>query len=149
MEDLRGRVNITGFDVKTYFSNHAKNISNLPNIAIAASGGGYRAFLNGGGAIQAFDSQEVNSTLPGHLGGLLQSTTYLAGLSGGGWLVGSIYVNNFTISRLLNENASSVWEFENSIFEGPAACKSLALRSISPILRVMFLINRMRDLIHQ
>ena len=63
----------------------------------------------------------MNSTLPGHLGGLLQSATYLAGLSGGGWLVGSIYVNNFTtISGLLNENASSVWEFENSIFEGPA-----------------------------
>ena len=121
MEDLLGRLNITGFDVKTYFSNHAKNIRNLPNIAIAASGGGYRACLNGGGAIQAFDSREVNSTLPGHIGGLLQSATYLAGLSGGGWLVGSIYVNNFTtISGLLDENSSSVWEFENSIFEGPA-----------------------------
>ena len=121
MQDLLERLNITGFHVATYFSEHAKNISNLPNVAIAASGGGYRACLNGGGAIQAFDSREVNSTLPGHLGGLLQSATYLAGLSGGGWLVGSIYVNNFTtISDLLDENTGSVWEFENSIFESPA-----------------------------
>ena len=121
MQDLLERVNITGFDAATYFSKHASDISTLPNVAIAASGGGYRACLNGGGAIQAFDSREVNSTLPGRLGGLLQSATYLAGLSGGGWLVGSLYVNNFTtISGLLAENTSSVWEFENSIFEGPA-----------------------------
>ena len=56
MQVLLGRLNITGFDVETYFSNHTKNISNLPNIAIAASGGGYRVCLNGGGATQAFDS---------------------------------------------------------------------------------------------
>ena len=130
MQDLLGRLNITGFDVATYFSKHAKNMSNLPNVAIAASGGGYRACLNGGGAIQAFDSREENSTLPGHLGGLLQSATYLAGLSGGGWLVGSIYVNNFTtISSLLDENTSSVWEFENSIFEGPATSSSQVFSS--------------------
>ena len=75
-----------------------------------------------GGAIRAFDSREENSTTSGHLGGLLQSSTYLAGLSGGGWLVGSIFINNFTsISNLLyNKNASSVWEFSNSIFKGPA-----------------------------
>lgn len=75
-----------------------------------------------GGALQAFDSREENSTTAGHLGGLLQASTYVAGLSGGGWLVGSIFVNNFTtISNLLhNQNRSSVWEFENSIFEGPA-----------------------------
>ena len=109
MQDLLERLNNTGLGVKIYFSNHAKNISNLPDITIAASGGVYRACLNRGGAIQAFDSREVNSTLPGHLGGLLQSATYLAGLSGGGWLVDSIYVNNFTtISGLLNENASSL-----------------------------------------
>ena len=78
--------------------------------------------MTGGGAIQAFDSREANSTTPGHLGGLLQSATYLAGLSGGSWLVGSIYVNNFTtVSGLLNNNgASSLWEFQNSIFSGPA-----------------------------
>ncbi|MCJ1453425.1 Lysophospholipase 1 [Mycoblastus sanguinarius] len=121
MHDLLGRLNINGFDAASYITNNAKNASALPNIALAFSGGGYRACLNGGGAVQAFDSREVNSTAAGHLGGLLQSATYLAGLSGGGWLVGSIYVNNFTtISGLLNNNDSSVWEFQNSILEGPS-----------------------------
>ena len=122
MEQLLNRLNISGFDASAYFSNNMGNTSMLPNVAIAVSGGGYRACLNGGGAIQSFDSRENNSTAAGHLGGLLQSATYLAGLSGGGWLVGSIFVNNFTtISGLLyNNNASSVWEFQNSIFEGPA-----------------------------
>ena len=120
MQDLLGRLNISGFDAESYITDHAKNVSALPNIAIAVSGGGYRACLNGGGAVQAFDSRELNSTAAGHLGGLLQSATYLAGLSGGGWLVGSIFVNNFTtITGLLDNDASSVWEFGNSIFEGP------------------------------
>lgn len=73
------------------------------------------------GALQAFDSREQNSTAAGHLGGLLQSSTYLAGLSGGGWLVGSIFVNNYTTISDLRHPAktSSVWEFGNSIFKGP------------------------------
>ncbi len=122
MRDLLGRLNIAGLDTASYITSHAQNITALPNIAIAVSGGGYRATLNGGGIIQAFDSRENNSTAVGHLGGLLQSSTYLSGLSGGGWLVGSIYVNNFTtISGLQNnDNSSSVWKFGNSIFQGPA-----------------------------
>jgi len=121
MRDFLGRLNITGFDAQSYITNNAKNATALPNIAVAVSGGGYRACLNGGGAVQAFDSREVNSSATGHLGGLLQSATYLAGLSGGGWLVGSIFVNNFTtISGLLDTTSGSVWEFGNSIFEGPA-----------------------------
>ncbi len=124
MRDFLGRLNITGFDAESYITNNAKNALALPNVAIAVSGGGYRACLNGGGAVQAFDSREMNSTAAGHLGGLLQSATYLAGLSGGGWLVGSILVNNFTtISGLLDTNTGSVWEFGNSIFEGPATSK--------------------------
>ncbi|MCJ1375380.1 Lysophospholipase 1 [Loxospora ochrophaea] len=121
MQQLLTRLNIDGFDAESYFNNNAQNTSALPNIAIAVSGGGYRACLNGAGAFQAFDSREENSTTAGHLGGLLQSATYFAGLSGGGWLVGSIFVNNFTtISGLLNDETSTVWEFGNSIFEGPA-----------------------------
>ena len=94
MQDLLGRLNITGFDASSYISNHAKNASALPNIGIALSGGGYRALLNGAGAIQAFDSREDNGTASGHLGGLLQASTYVAGLSGGSWLTGSIFVSH-------------------------------------------------------
>ena len=120
MRDLLGRLNITGFDAASYITNNAKNASALPNVAVAVSGGGYRALMTGGGAIQAFDSREVNGTTPGHLGGLLQASTYLSGLSGGSWLVGSIYVNNFTTVSTLQGNTTSTWEFQNSIFAGPA-----------------------------
>ena len=100
MRDLLGRINIAGFDAGAYITNNAQNVTALPNIAIAFSGGGYRAMLNGAGALQAFDSREADSTTPGHLGGLLQASTYVAGLSGGSWLVGSIFVSNLCRARL-------------------------------------------------
>ncbi|KAJ8603405.1 hypothetical protein MRB53_042172 [Persea americana] len=96
MSDLLTRMNITGFDAGAYISRYTSNVTQLPNIAIAASGGGYRALQNGAGGLAAFDNRTTNSTNAGQLGGLLQSATYLAGLSGGAWLVGSIYANNFT-----------------------------------------------------
>jgi lysophospholipase len=120
MKTLLGRLNITNFDAQSYIENHSKNVSNLPNIGIAISGGGWRALLNGAGAIEAFDSRTPKSTTAGHLGGLLQSSTYLAGLSGGSWLVGSIYMNNFsTVTALRDDKSGSVWEFGNSVLEGP------------------------------
>jgi len=128
MRTLFQQLNITGLDTNAYFDNHMSNTSELPNIAIAASGGGYRALLNGAGAVAAFDSRTAhNSTAAGALGGLLQSSTYLAGLSGGSWLVGSLYANNFTsIQSILDQdtpadNSGSLWQFGNSIFEGPAS----------------------------
>lgn len=115
------RLNITGFDAATYFSTHASNTSALPNIAIAASGGGYRALMNGAGALAAFDNRTTNATATGQLGGLLQSATYLAGLSGGSWLVGSLYANNYTsVENIINTN-SQLWDFTNSIIKGPEA----------------------------
>ena len=71
-----------------------------------------------GGAVAAFDSREAN----GQLGGLLQSATYFSGLSGGSWLVGSIYLNNYTTITSLRDyvKGSSVWEFEQSILVGPS-----------------------------
>lgn len=48
MRELLGRLNITGFDAAGYISDHASNSSALPNVAIAVSGGGYRALMNGG-----------------------------------------------------------------------------------------------------
>lgn len=121
MGQLLGRLNISNFDAQAYINQNADNVLNLPNIAIAASGGGYRAMLNGAGAVAAFDSRTENATGPGQLGGLLQSATYFSGLSGGSWLVGSIYVNNFTsIQAILGDNASGLWNLEDSILQGPA-----------------------------
>lgn len=116
---LLNRFGIEGLDIDGYLD---RNQDNVPVIGIAISGGGYRAMLNGAGVIQAFDDRTDGSTGTGQLGGLLQSSTYLAGLSGGSWLVGSLYTNNFTsVSDILDfsEDGSSLWQFGNSIFEGP------------------------------
>jgi lysophospholipase len=112
------RVDLGSFNASGYIDNHSANASALPNIAIAASGGGYRALMNGAGALQAFDNRTANSTSSGQLGGILQAATYLSGLSGGAWLVGSIYMNNFSDVSSLRDNGS-VWQFEDSIFSGP------------------------------
>lgn len=123
MRDLLGRLNITGFDSNSYIDDARNNVSALPNIGIAASGGGWRALLNGAGAVAAFDSRTPNSTNTGHIGGLLQSSTYLAGLSGGGWLVSSLYGNNWTsIQDIIDTNpdqSGSFFNFDNGILEGP------------------------------
>lgn len=125
MKNLLQRINITGLDTNAYIDN--LTAAALPTVGIAVSGGGYRAMLNGAGVLQAFDSRTPGSTATGQLGGLLQSTTYLSALSGGGWLVGSLYTNNFTtVSNILKQNgnspaASDLWQFENSILEGPDA----------------------------
>jgi hypothetical protein len=122
MRDFLARANITGLDTNTYVDNLINNASAFPNIGIAISGGGYRALMNGAGAIAAFDNRTINSTLQGHLGGLLQASTYVSGLSGGSWLVGSLYVNNFTsVQDIINMNpnvSGSLWEFSNSILQG-------------------------------
>lgn len=115
-----GHVDIPDFDAAGYIRQHRNNVSSVPNIGIAASGGGYRALMNGAGALSAFDNRTQNSTNPGHLGGLLQSATYLSGLSGGGWLVGSIFMNNFsTVPELQYDEEGTVWNFQDSILEGP------------------------------
>lgn len=122
MRDLLRRLNITGLDTDAYINNNANNASALPNIGIAFSGGGYRALMNGAGCLAAFDSRTPDSTAAGHIGGLLQSATYIAGLSGGSWLVGSIYTNNFTsVQSIINttpDSSGSLWQFGNSIFVG-------------------------------
>lgn len=117
MKDLFGHLTVGDFDAASYIEKVSSNTTALPNIGIAVSGGGYRALMNGAGALKAFDSRTEDS---GQLGGLLQSATYLSGLSGGGWLVGSLYVNNWTsVSEIQADNSGSLWEFGNSIFQGP------------------------------
>ena len=49
--------------------------------------------LTGAGVILALDDRYPNSSLC--LNGLLQSTSYIAGISGGSWLVMSNFINDF------------------------------------------------------
>lgn len=122
MRDFFGHVNISDFDAVSYINDVANdNATNLPNVAIAVSGGGYRAMLTGGGALKAFDSRTPNSTTSGQIGGLLQTATYVSGLSGGSWLLASLYVNNFTtIGDLQADGTGEAWQLGQSILEGPS-----------------------------
>lgn len=116
LKDFFGHIEIENFDAVSYITNHSG--SDLPNVAIGISGGGLVACLNGGGVIKAFDERTEGSTAKGQLGGLLQSATYFAALSGGSWALGSIYVNNFTTVSNLQEN---LWDFNSEeIIYGPA-----------------------------
>jgi len=119
MIDLFGRLNITGLNTTQYLQQFANNLTGLPNIGIAASGGGYRALMNGAGMLAAFDSRTTGATAKGQIGGVLQSATYISGLSGGSWLVGSLYTNNFTTVENIINSHGSTWDFTNSILKGP------------------------------
>lgn len=120
MRDLLSRLNITGLDTNAYIKQYQNNASALPNIGIAVSGGGYRAMLVGAGMIEAFDSRTPNSTSAGQLGGLLQASTYLSGLSGGSWLVSTLYANNYTsVNQIITQGSGNLWKLDNTIFEGP------------------------------
>lgn len=113
---LLDRIAIPGFNSDRYLSNVEKDPKALPNIGLAVSGGGYRALQNGAGAIAAWDARSPDANSTGKLGGLLQSATYISGLSGGGWLVGSIYTNNFSsVQGIIDAGA---WKFDESILAG-------------------------------
>ncbi|EXL67312.1 phospholipase A2 [Fusarium oxysporum f. sp. conglutinans race 2 54008] len=79
LEEFLTRANLGGIDIETYLNGIVTNGTRLPRIGIAISGGGYRAMINGAGAIAAFDNRTTGSTSKGQLGGILQATTYLSG----------------------------------------------------------------------
>lgn len=108
LTDFLNRAAMVDFDVASFMDGYS------PNIGLAFSGGGYRAMLNGAGVLKAFDIRTDGSTRPNHMGGLLQSATYIAGLSGGSWLLGSVVVNNFTTVQDL-QNSKELWDLDDSI----------------------------------
>ncbi len=119
--DFLTAANIAGFNATSYVEGASSD--NVPTIGLAISGGGYRALMNGAGFLAAADSRTPNQTQNGSISGLLQASTYLAGLSGGGWLVGSIFANNFSSVVQLRDGYedSDLWRFDNSIFAGPSS----------------------------
>lgn len=130
IRDLLKRINIPDFDSTAYLKDVEKDPEALPNIGLAFSGGGYRALLNGAGAFAAWDARSAESDAEGNLGGLLQSSTYISGLSGGSWLVGSIYANNFTTVQA-SLNSLVIWQFHYSILEGTCGATQPIHRFVS------------------
>src|SRR3569833_474656 len=129
MLDLLKRAGIPNFDTEGYFKQIRGSPSTLPNIGIAVSGGGYRALLNGAGFLAAADNRTAHATGKTGIGGLLQASTYLVGLSGGGWRVGAVYSNNFSSVTQLRDGkeGSSVWRFDSSVFAGPSKSSGLSV----------------------
>ncbi|KAI0074740.1 lysophospholipase [Panus rudis PR-1116 ss-1] len=80
--------------------------STQPNLGIAVSGGGYRAALFGAGVLDAIDGRNANG-----LGGLLQASSYLTGLSGGSWLVLSFA--HAELPRL--PNLTQIWRADEDL----------------------------------
>ncbi|KAI5968664.1 plb1 [Candida margitis] len=109
---LQNKSNLTDFDAESFINDNAKdhNIS----IGLAFSGGGYRAMLCGAGQLLATDDRFEGANEHG-VGGLLQASTYITGLSGGNWLVGSLVMNNWlSVAEVVN-GSSSIWALEDSI----------------------------------
>jgi lysophospholipase len=84
----------------------------LPIVAMASSGGGYRAMLLGAGVIQALDDRDSDSAL----NGVYQALTYHAGLSGGGWLLSSIHGNGHETISTLKEDLWDKFLPKNSLW---------------------------------
>lgn len=103
--------NLTDFDADSFFSAATRNIS----IALAFSGGGTRAMLCGAGELMALDNRTSALNEKG-LGGLLQSSSYILGISGGSWLVGTLALNDWiTIESVLRPDLK-LWNISDSIF---------------------------------
>ncbi|KAH9011013.1 phospholipase B [Lactarius pseudohatsudake] len=82
--------------------------NSFPKIGIAVSGGGYRAAQYGAGVLSGLDARNDSAKQAG-TGGLLQVASYLSGLSGGSWLTGSLYTNDFpTIKDLVYGNGDDL-----------------------------------------
>lgn len=107
------QLQIPGLNVEQLFSStNARNAK----IGLAFSGGGLRSLFTGAGALSAMDGR-IEHEYEMNMGGLLQSASYMSGLSGGGWLIGSFIFNGMNpIPEMLSTN--SVWNFEASLFHG-------------------------------
>ncbi|RCK65731.1 putative meiotic phospholipase SPO1 [Candida viswanathii] len=109
VKSLLYRNKIPNFDIEKFWS-----IKMRPTrIAIAVSGGGFRSMLIGSGVLLAFDDRYPQTVSP--LSGLLQSTSYIAGISGGSWLVMSNFINDFEPVHLLK---NGVWNFSQLLLHG-------------------------------
>lgn len=96
------RLNLEGFDLDEYTEKVKENPQeNVPVIAWATSGGGWRSAFTGIGGLNAIDERTEGSK-EAKVGGLFQSLTYIAGLSGGSWPTMSIALNDYApISELV------------------------------------------------
>lgn len=118
--------------------------SQTPNFGIAASGGGYRAAIFGAGVLNALDGRNASSNSAG-VGGLLQTATYLTGLSGGSWFLTSLAQANFpTIQELIFGYSNPT--IANNSWGGWNAEYSLDTPSSDPVTDTEYLTDLVEEL---
>lgn len=110
---LTKRAKLSDFDAESFIKNYSP-VHNI-TIGLAFSGGGYRAMLTGAGQISGLDDRIDDANSKG-LGGLLQSSTYLVGLSGGNWLVGTLVLNDWISVGDIYSGDAEIWSLEHNIF---------------------------------
>ncbi|RCK66268.1 Lysophospholipase 3 [Candida viswanathii] len=112
IEFLLNKSNLSDFDAASFINDNA-DTHNI-TIGLSFSGGGYRAMLCGAGQILGMDGRYDGANDHG-LGGLLESSTYVVGLSGGNWLVGLLVLNDWLSVADIVNGKSSIWQLEDSI----------------------------------
>ncbi|GME68638.1 unnamed protein product [[Candida] boidinii] len=70
--------------------------------------------LSGAGQISAFDKR-TNYDGTNKLAGLLDAATYIAGLSGGSWLVSSLVFHDWIGVQDILDNKTSIWDLEEGL----------------------------------
>ncbi|KAF7361984.1 Lysophospholipase [Mycena venus] len=86
----------------------------FPKVGLAIPGGGLRAAQYGAGCLSGLDARNDSAKAAG-TGGLLQVASYMTGLSGGSWVTGSLFFNNWpTIKDLVFGNGGSLdgWKLD-------------------------------------
>ena len=107
------------FDAEKFIS----KTGNRPiKMGISFSGGGTRAMLGGAGQLAALDNRTPGVHDSG-LGELLQATSYITGLSGSSWLLGSLAFNNFTSVQNIVDRHVPIWDFSKFSSSGFNPCK--------------------------
>ncbi|OJJ42657.1 hypothetical protein ASPZODRAFT_124987 [Penicilliopsis zonata CBS 506.65] len=107
------RLKLEGLDAAEYMDRVREDVDfNVPVIAWANSGGGFRSAMTGVGGLLALDERTAGAK-EARTGGLFQMLTYIAGLSGGSWPVASPTFHDYAPIREM----VSDWHVEIDRFE--------------------------------
>lgn len=100
------------------------------NIGLSFSGGGFRALFTGAGEIMALDSRtSQNSSLKG----LLDSSVYITGLSGGSILLSTLAFNNWTsVEDIMMDNTTTIWNTTAPPISADLTFWTKLLQEVSP-----------------
>ena len=137
------RLELQDFNVAKYVSAIKSNdFAHVPTIGFVISGGGWASAFTGTGALRALDSR-LDASNDQKTGGLLQSTSYISGASGGSWPIMSLAEYDFpaidelvknwypNISVLELQDDTKHTESAETIFKKDLAAKAKAGFDIS------------------